>query len=197
MQMENFWKKLISLAFGIWMGLTSALFSVVGASRLDLTWQPAFFFWLMTMLVVALMINITWRQSILLLFAFILASWAAFLVGMIFTGIYVLGSLLVTWALVVILRLHAYRLLLYASGVLGLSGLCFDLWVASTAGVPADQQGQIQARADMVLSAEPMVALVMWQTIMMTAITLQLYAERRYRQRLAAQAAAAGGASEP
>ena len=112
--MENFWKKLISLAFGIWMGLTSALFSVVGASRLDLAWQPACFFWLMTMLVVALMINITWRQSILLIFAFILASWVALLVGMIFTGIYVLGGLLVTWAVVVILRLHAYRLLFYA-----------------------------------------------------------------------------------
>jgi hypothetical protein len=196
-QLETTWKKLFSLAFGFWMGLTSALFSIIGASRMDMPWQPAFSFWLITMVVTALMIKISWKQALLLLVAFTLASWVAFLVGIIFTGIYVLGSLLVTWALVLVLRLHSYRVLLFATGVLGIGGLTWDFFVASSLRMSMSQSEQAQTGHGKELAIELMVILAMWQTIMMAAIALQLYTERLHRQRLADQAPTEVGPSEP
>lgn len=197
--MENFWNKTAILVLGLLFGALSGFLSVYELSMYGTFVRPPLVFGVVALLCWSFVLRISLLRWILLFFLLQVAYVVVISFGYVFTGFYLLGAVLVFLAVVLVFELEEWMLLLKSLALFLVFGLFFDMninhqWLDH---LLVDEETRQPFGAVGYENPVFKLAIFVWQVSAMTAITLQLYAERRYRQQLAAQEAADGGASEP
>jgi hypothetical protein len=186
--------KLSILLLGSLLGAVCGLITNLFLENWGLYLAPACVFWVGTAWMAWLWLKPR-EEKLALLFPLYFASYLACLIFMPAMTLKLgVGAFCVAVSLQWLLGLRTIRILILTSIVISVMSIFLDvflnevfLWIEGsrdswTEGRPGGQFGYTTR-----------LIIFLWQTIMMAAITLQLYAERRYRQRIATKAATEGG----
>jgi hypothetical protein len=196
MQKVNFWTKFKHLTLGCCLGAISGVFSTYGLLRYDALWRPSIFFFVFSMIPVYFLLKPKLSELIGLFFLYFVSFLTAFLGGLVIAGMMGVGSVLVFLSLFWVLRLKSYRYFIVATIVLAAIGLVIDLNSKDYFTWKGDDIDARQFQPGEMLNLGFSVIIIIWQTIALGAITLQLYTEKCYRQSLEVQKNTVGQGEE-
>lgn len=119
--------------------------------------------------------------------------WISLFGGQIHTGIMTLGAILSFWAIHHFLRLKKSTFLKIAVFILFAFGLAFDLGILKYfLGILVNKGWEVEWRFEDDIGLGVNIIIFIWQTIALSAISLQLYAEKLHQQDLRAMSQAVG-----
>ncbi len=182
MQREKSWNSTSSLICGLLFGALSGILSVYQLSSDGAFVWPSIVFGLVALVGWNFVLRISFLRMLLLFFLFQVIYFLVIWLGTMFTGFYLMGAFLVFLAVALVLRLEKKMLLLMSLALFVILGLSFDIgydWLDELfAGNQARQPHWPEKDARIVLKA----AIFVWQLVAMTVVSVQLHAERCYRQ---------------
>ena len=188
MKTSQLLQRLAYLGLGLVWGALSGYLSVYDLQQIGMFIWPALVFAGFALVLAAMILGMSWRQFVIQLFLFLGIYWAVIFslpsFALLMAGGAALVGVSLSWGLPL---KHGYRILVWGVFLQLIAGGMFDLFRDQILSdlQQFSESWLYQGREPVGGSARVLVFL--WQTIMMTAITLQLYTERCYRQTLAAQ----------
>jgi hypothetical protein len=182
--MVYFWNKLGSLLLGLLLGVLSGWASSVSLTYSQLLFRPPLIFIVFVAALLALYLGATIRilvGSISLLCIY----WLIFLCGPAISISGTVGGLLTVLLLERLVPIRKPIALFVGVILFSIVSILIDV-NAEAVQLYLKELSPLDPSGDWVRSIWQL-GIFLWQTIMMAAIALQLYTERQYRQRLAAQ----------
>jgi hypothetical protein len=196
--MENFGSKLAIILLGTLWGAISGLLSVYGLQFYGMFIFPPLVFWGCFIFVATILLGPIWSRYIQQLVFFLLIYLAVIFTAFSFTLVLPLGGVLIFVSIFYGLKLrNGFKYLKVAVVLQLVVGIIVDIFHPHifTTLQQLSQSWLYQGRDPANGAVRGMIFL--WQTIMMAAITLQLYTERLNRRNLESQAPAEVGPTEP
>lgn len=196
MKTSQLLQRLAYLALGVVWGALSGYLSVYDLQQLGMFIWPALVFAGFALVLAAMILGMSWRQFVIQLFLFLGIYWAVIFslpsFALLMAGGAALVGVSLSWGLPL---KHGYRILVWGVILELIAGGMFDLFRNQIISDVQQFSESWLYQGREPVSGSARVLILIWQTIMITAITLQLHNERRRRQALAVQSAAEGGAS--